>query len=400
MGPNVTVEGVFRAPSAAFTARPKAADGMVFTKEVLYEGSFIHPANGKTYTFTRAELEAMAAQTNLLLSRGVSVPFPDGHRFDVKDNLGFWSKFSVADSQSRPGSAGLYGEVHVPLEKVAERMGKTITEVSIYAEREAKLTDGTVIAGPVITHVAATNYPVIPGQNNFVASFSKTGEDKREVPVYDFSSGPKEPVINMDKFIETVLAAFGLTKTTPLAEMEAKFADVKAKLAEHTALSAQCEKLKTDIVTLGKTGPTGASEPAKSDREKALEAELAKVHSERRKAVLDAALSAGRISKPEHEAFSKLVAIGETAVIPFGASAAERLDVEKVVFGLIEARKPNAAFSTAPTARAVAADASEKAAAELAQRKLSADWFSRNGYEVKWNAAGTDFTATPKQPGN
>ena len=121
-----------------------------FEKEILYEGTFVHPSTGKTHIFDRADLEHMAGASNRLVrDEGITVPFPDGHRFDARSNIGFWSDFEVKPSESRPGVAGLFGKVSVPLADDQKRIGKTITEVSAMIESEAKLTSGDKVDGPV-----------------------------------------------------------------------------------------------------------------------------------------------------------------------------------------------------------------------------------------------------------
>lgn len=362
--------------------------GKRFRKEVLYEGSFRHPSTGKTHKFSKTDLEQIANNSNTLLEKGVQIPFPDGHRFDAMYNMGNWVKFDVAPSSSSgapAGAFGLFGEVVVPLEQHAERVGATIKTVSVYLERGVKLTDGTEIDGPVCTHVCGTTYPVVPGQSDFDAALAVTKE----------AFGPEEEseTMNLDPVIKAaIVTALSLAKdTTDQQAIDA----VKAAFGELKSLRENNATLLSTVNALKLVGPAApatslATEPAKTAREIALERQLLQLTTETRRSFLDAALAAGKISKVEADAFSKLSAIGEVSIIPFGKTDAEMVIPFVVIKGMIENREPGAAFSTGP--RVVGGQPVSDLEAKKKAAKDRAAFFERRGHTIKWNSDQTDFS--------
>ena len=236
----------------AHSGRDKSA--VRFEKEILYEGTFIHPSTGRTHVFERADLERMAESSNQLDTEGISVPFPDGHRFDARSNLGFWSEFSVKDSLSKPGVSGLFGTVVVPLADDQKKIGKTITEVSAMVENEVKLTNGEQIEGPVCTHVCATNYPVVPGQENFIATLSSRASGEQEIEVESYAWPEKAKTIKkgevkMDELRKLLAVSLGLDSGSSMEELSKA---AKVFFARKTELEEENGKLLEDInVALG-----------------------------------------------------------------------------------------------------------------------------------------------------
>lgn len=361
--------------------------GKRFRKEVLYEGSFRHPSTGKTHKFSKSDLELIASNSNTLLAKGVQIPFPDGHRFDAMYNMGDWVKFDVAPSSSsgaQAGAFGLFGEVIVPLEQHAERIGATIKTVSVYLERGVKLTDGTEIDGPVCTHVCGTTYPVVPGQSDFDAALAVTKE----------AFGPEEEpeVMNLDPVIKAaIVTALSLANDTTdeqaIAAVKAAFSELKSLRESNATLLSTVNALKL----VGNAAPAASlGAETKTAREIALERQLLQLTTETRRNFLDAALAAGKISKVEADAFSKLSAIGEVSIIPFGKTDAEMITPFDIIKGVIENREPGSAFSTGP--RVVGGQPVSDLEAKKKAAKDRAAYFERRGHSIKWNSDQTDFS--------
>lgn len=343
-----------------------------FEKEVLYTGRFRHPSTGNIHEFSRSDLEHIARQSNTLSSNGISIPFPDGHVFDSRSNLGFWTSFEVRDSVSRPGAHGLFAIAHVPLASDIEKIGNTITEVSVMLEQEVRLTDGTDLEGPVCTHVCATNYPVIPGQGNFVATLSRDEGNinfvqlSREVMA---TGGDRK----MD-LIKVLAAALGLN---PEASPESIGLAVKGVVEER-------EKLKTknaELLAAVNAETSGSGEPAMTDRERELSREVARLSQEKSRTLLDAALDQAKITRAEHELLSLIIPIGKVNVVPLGKTDAQEVDCFDVVSKLLEQKVFVSSLSTGQQSTAGVTDELSKKQTSAANK---ASYFQRKGFGIEW----------------
>ena len=355
-----------------------------FRKEVMYEGKFIHPSTGKTHQFSRADLERIAEQSNALEAKQ-RIPFPDGHDFSAQKNMGFWKDFTVAPRVNGEGH-GLFATVHVPLEAHAQLVGKTIDSVSVYLERNVKLSDGTVFEGPVCTHVCGTNYPVIRQQHDFEQFAKSQGGD---VELLEFGDD------SVDKIKTLLIAALGLKAEA--SEKEIGDA-LRTAFAAKTQLAAENEKLLSDLKeAIGMAsstsaaldaGKSAAAEPVKSKREQELEAQLSALRGQAVTTMLDAALSVGKITKVERDAYLSICSLGTLNVVPFGKTAAEEVNTVKIIEAILSSRQSNSAV---PMGTQSNRGESETAAAAKARVKSQADWFSARGYEVKIAPDGLSY---------
>lgn len=148
-----------------------------FKKEVLRTGRWIHPATGESLDFDPEFLERLAEDTNRWIALGQKVHFPAGpdcHAEDARDalkNIGYWSNFRVEEGR-------LVADVEVPDQAAAEKIGKTIQDVSPEIRWPARSATGEILEAAIF-HVAATPIPAIPGQSNF----ERLSQLAREVPM-------------------------------------------------------------------------------------------------------------------------------------------------------------------------------------------------------------------------
>jgi len=133
-----------------------------FAKDVVRIGRWVHPANGREVVFDAARLQRLAENTQKYLANGNKIPFPDGHSLKAKDNMGFW-----------PGPFIVHRDALVavvePTDDDAKKgiMDGSIDAVSVFIEPEVVDPKGNKYP-EVITHVCATNYPVLTGQGDFL----------------------------------------------------------------------------------------------------------------------------------------------------------------------------------------------------------------------------------------
>lgn len=237
----------FAAPSTA-----SAIGGRLFRKDVLRAGAWIHPTTGQSVEFATTDLQKIASETNRLLAAGVKVPFPDGlHETGgqgaASNNLGHWIAFAVDGDQ-------LVAVCEAADAKVAETLGGRIQDVSIYLEPETVDSHG-VKYGPVITHVCATQYPVIERQGNFQRLARAGAAAAAPVPVFAAS---KEKRTMLNAHLVAVAAALSLS-----IDGIADDAALEKAIAEKSkALAAEREeaiKAKDAAIAASKTASTALS---------------------------------------------------------------------------------------------------------------------------------------------
>jgi hypothetical protein len=168
---------------------------MAFEKIVLYEGEWKHPTTGQKVKFDRNRLEASARTTNKFIKAGNIIPFPLEHTTDPDKSMGEWSRFRVDDPTPKEVAASPFlagkkvvrARAEVPLQEHARMVGTTIKRVSPWVRRNYAHSDGATYDN-LLHHVAATSYPVIPGQTNFTRA-----SDGARTPFGNFklSSGDK-----------------------------------------------------------------------------------------------------------------------------------------------------------------------------------------------------------------
>ncbi len=234
--------------------------GRLFRKEVLRAGDWIHPLTKQQVEFSRADLSAIAAETNRLIAAGVKVPFPDGHDTSkAANNLGFWQAFSVEGDR-------LFGVCEAADDKVAQALGTKMRDVSIYLESEVVDSHGAKFSN-AITHVCATQYPVIENQGNFI-QLSRNGAEA-PVPVLRLASS-QEKKMALNAHLVAIAASLALS-TDGIADDAA----LEKKITEHTNKTAT---EKEAALAASKTAATALStkeseSTALASRVTALEAE-------------------------------------------------------------------------------------------------------------------------------
>lgn len=148
----------------------KATAAHSYEKEVLRVGKWIHPSTGQSVEVSYARLHALASATNKYMrSSDGRLPFPDGHNFDAKKNLGWWTGFRVHGDR-------LIGTVSVTDEEAARRIDDgSLLGVSAWIEKDVSDTRSNQYP-EVMKHVCATPVPVVDGLADFTALSQEASE--------------------------------------------------------------------------------------------------------------------------------------------------------------------------------------------------------------------------------
>ncbi len=132
-----------------------------FDKELIYVGSF-HSPNGK-FDVDEGLIDHWVSQSVKMVEQGFKIKLPVDHTFDPEKNRGHVLQLSKRlDSKNR---IGLFGRLSF-IDEEAARLAKS-TDVSIYSPPHYVMGNGYTANRP-ITHVALTDYPVVPGLDPFL----------------------------------------------------------------------------------------------------------------------------------------------------------------------------------------------------------------------------------------
>lgn len=159
---------------------------MKFVKQILRPGTYrakTPTGERRTEKFTAERLKAFADTHKKMRDKGLKIPAPWFHNGagpsnkvgrSSKDNAGFWDRFWVEQDGT------LYGEIDVPREEDASKIGTTVQEVSIFSRPEWEDGDGEVWKDAIL-HAALVTRPIAARQENF-----KPVADELAIAMSDF----------------------------------------------------------------------------------------------------------------------------------------------------------------------------------------------------------------------
>lgn len=358
----------------------ESAGGTRFAKDVARVGEWIHPATGQIVNFDDARLRRLAEGTNRYLAAENKVPYPDGHRLNAMSNLGEWPGpwFVQGDR--------LWGVVDAKDPKAAENMRNGVTNaVSACIEFGIKDSKGNTY-DEVITHVCATDYPVVTGQKEFIELSARPGWDELYLSTAE-EAGIHFRRSQMD--FAKLAAVLGLAKDTApekvLEEAEKKLgsapADAKAQLsALEKQLAEQLSQhgLKIEGGKVEKLERKAESPEVKELREKIASMELdghkAKISAAKVQA--EALVKSGQVPPAVQQRLERVLAIaGKTEALVLSGDAKQ---VEKV--GVDLAAELSALFAAIPS---LSKDRLQQLAVEGGQETTKeAERLSKLGEEV------------------
>ena len=287
--------------------------GRRFWKELIREGRWTNAHAGFTLEVDAARMKQWKEGFDKMAEAGIRVPVPWGHSYDPRDNAGFVEELELRDS-------ALWGLLSVPNEPDAEKLGRTVTGVSVSIN--PNFTDGSGRDwGEVIEHVALTNYPVVGPQGGFLPASAVNGDSRRALELeLDGGKGqlPDLEALRLDLGIDGELN-------------RANFADaVRARFDE---LNAELENSKAELVELRAMDPDRAADDEAArqtqtqqhPQDSELTGRLCQLERERADRELGDAVLLGRFTRPAAEALRNLLTAGVTASYAFDAAGAEQL---------------------------------------------------------------------------
>lgn len=194
------------------------SDGLTYWKELIYIGNFRKETSSESLKFSVSEsdIDQWVDIHGLFVERGIDVPLPKDHSFDVEDSRG--SVLAMEKRKDSKGRIGLFGKIKFRDEEAAQ-LAKT-AKVSIYVPPKYTDAQGNTYSHP-IRHVALTDYPVINQLDGFIAASYIEGESKMPLKKLAASLGVKVKDDDDDaKISAAITAAFEDLKNKPPAKEE------------------------------------------------------------------------------------------------------------------------------------------------------------------------------------
>lgn len=348
---------LLRAPGRfSLSSTELVGGGKIFNKDILRAGTFTHQGTGEKVSFTIADLKRLARNSNDRVKRvGQKCAFPDGHTNKATANLGHWFDFHVDEA-----NAELRASVAVEDGPAAEKIGKTITDVSVEIVSNYTESDGTHY-DDVIRHVAATPIPVINKQKNFepvALSLSAQGVSLfvEDIPV-TFAELKKSLNLAADASEEEIVAAV-------------QALDVSAK-----TLESKVTEMSGQLDSLGKRLDL---------------AETKEIESELRESMKE-----GKLTKAQFDTAKALLKVKGSVQL-----SSDGKTTEKPVADLVRDLIKNAAVGTPISPRdaiSLGSDETESAEDEKLRVRKRAEALEhiRPGFRAQFSADGLDFNLVP-----
>jgi hypothetical protein len=146
-------------------------EGLVYRKEVIYEGTWGTRKKGY-FKVDEKLIDHWVVQASTMIGMGFKVNLPVEHTTDPEANRGKVLRFEKG--VNKKGKKSLYSVIEFATEEAA-KLAKT-SDVSIYSPETYEMGNGYIALRP-ITHVALTDYPLVPGLEDFETIAASTTEE-------------------------------------------------------------------------------------------------------------------------------------------------------------------------------------------------------------------------------
>ncbi len=139
-------------------------DDLTYEKQIAYVGQFYKDAGNIEFEITETAIDHWVDVQASLIGEGVEVPMPFEHNIDVPRKS---TALEYTKKEDSKGRVGLFAKVKF---KDKESYGELKdSQTSIYVEREMITPVKKTHHHLPITHVAWTEYPVLPGMDRITA---------------------------------------------------------------------------------------------------------------------------------------------------------------------------------------------------------------------------------------
>lgn len=150
---------------------PPTNDGLRYRKEVIYEGRWGTRKKGY-FTVDEKLIDHWVVQASTMLEMGFKINLPVEHTTDPEANRGRVLGFEKG--VNKKGKKSLYSIIEFANEDAA-KLALT-SDVSIYSPETYEMGNGYIALRP-ITHIALTDYPLVPGLEEFETISASTTEE-------------------------------------------------------------------------------------------------------------------------------------------------------------------------------------------------------------------------------
>ncbi len=224
----------------------KLRKGTEYLKDIISTGTYTHPNTGQVIDVTIERMDQWVETFNSMRANGVDIEVVDDHSDKAADILGY------APEMERIGDT-LYAVLDMRGERGKER-AEVCRNVSIMIQPD--YVDGKDNHyGEAITHIAACQQPVVPGQSEFIPMSRLTG-GRSDVPILLQTETTEDDMKDETvKKFATILGVDTLTEEQAPTRIEAKINELTAKVKDLEGFKASYgkdkpKKLEPEVVNM------------------------------------------------------------------------------------------------------------------------------------------------------
>jgi hypothetical protein len=248
-----------------------SGNGLTWEKELIYIGEFVK--GDVKFNVTEKLIDHWVKEFSAMSQHGFKVKLPVEHTFDPEQNRGHI--VSLSKKLDSKGRIALFGAIEF-LDAEAAKLAHS-TDVSIYSPPTYTMGNGYTANRP-ITHVALTDYPVVPGLD----PFETLAASLKEV---------------MKMSMKDLADKLGLTVPAEVTD--------EAAIAE--LIMAEMQKLKDAVAAA-----SGGASQGDQQKTSALEASMTSMMKELRASKIDGLVSACKLTPAEAASWKKTYVQAET----------------------------------------------------------------------------------------
>lgn len=301
--------------------------GLAFEKEVIYLGQFVQ-ADGVQFRVEKSDLQHWAGQITTFNNLGIKIPLPIGHTQDPEASRGEVIGARVGTNDNNIDA--LFVRVAFR-DAEAAQLAKS-SDVSIYVPTEFRDGLGNVYKRP-ITHVAITDYPVVPGLSKFTPIVASLDTGKHKMSIKKLA---KQLELEFDEEKDD--------EEQILSKIVSHVDSLKAskKKAEDAVQAATTKIEKIEASLNAKKDP---ADPESKKEPMALSAAFTDMYAENRRHKIDALVNAGKITPAAAEDLTKKYADTKALALSLSNDPSGKSDGFDAILEVLNKNDPVMSFS-------------------------------------------------------